>query len=136
MLLHQVESPDCEDDADRSSCSWLYAYRDGEKVDASLGSRYALALYFATGELMGNTFGDISPVTDEELVFFLFSHLVAGFVNAYLIGGVVGAISSLNAKNQAFYGEGGGGVSKLDPSLKGALLSKFDCEKDMIVLST
>jgi hypothetical protein len=34
----------------------------------------------------------------------IFSHLCAGFINAYLVGGVVSAISSLNARNQ-----GGGG---------------------------
>ena len=65
--------------------------------------KYVFAMYFAFALLMGTSFGDVVPVRDEERAFMIFSHLCAGFINAYLVGGVVSAISSLNARNQGFY---------------------------------
>ena len=65
--------------------------------------KYVFAMYFAFALLMGTSFGDVVPVRDEERTFMIFSHLCAGFINAYLVGGVVSAISSLSARNQGFY---------------------------------
>ena len=52
---------------------------------------------------MGTPYGDIIPVRGEERLFFIICHLGAGFVNAYLVGGMVSAITALNARNQRFY---------------------------------
>ena len=60
-------------------------------------------MYFATGELMGTPFGDLIPIRPEERIYFTVCHLTAGFVNAYLVGGMVAAITALNARNQSFY---------------------------------
>ena len=43
------------------------------------------------------------PVRPEERLYFTICHLTAGFVNAYLVGGMVAAITALNARNQSFY---------------------------------
>ena len=104
FLLHSTLEPECAADVTRQEdCTFLFAYQDGGMVRASVREKYELALYFATGELMGTPFGDIVPVRSEERVFFILCHLVAGFVNAYLVGGMVSAISALNARNQSFY---------------------------------
>jgi hypothetical protein len=104
MLMHSTLELDCETDlAHTDDCTFLYHYQDGSLVDASVRAKYELALYFATGELMGTPFGDIVPVRSEERVFFIICHLIAGFVNAYLVGGMVSAISAVNARNQGFY---------------------------------
>ena len=52
---------------------------------------------------MGTPFGDIVPVRSEERLFFTFCHLVSGFINAYLVGGMVSAIAALNIRNQSFH---------------------------------
>lgn len=104
MLTHQLLSPDCEaEDIATDRCTFLYYYMDGRMVDVSVLNRYALSIYFATGELMGTPYGDIIPVRGEERLYFITCHLVAGFINAYLVGGMVAAISAMNARNQAFY---------------------------------
>ena len=104
MLTHQLLAPDCEaEDIAEDRCTFLYFYLDGKLVPASVWNKYALALYFATGELMGTPYGDIIPVRGEERLFFIICHLGAGFVNAYLVGGMVSAITALNARNQRFY---------------------------------
>lgn len=104
MLTHQLLSPDCEaEDIATDRCTFLYYYLDGRMVNVSVLNKYALSIYFATGELMGTPYGDIIPVRGEERLYFIVCHLVAGFVNAYLVGGMVAAISALNARNQAFY---------------------------------
>jgi hypothetical protein len=104
FLLHSTLEPDCGDDmARQEDCTFLFAYQDGSIVHGSVRAKYEVALYFATGELMGTPFGDIVPVRSEERVFFIFCHLVAGFVNAYLVGGMVSAISALNARHQSFH---------------------------------
>ena len=90
MLTHQLLAPDCEaEDIAEDRCTFLYFYLDGKLVPASVWNKYALALYFATGELMGTPYGDIIPVRGEERLFFIICHLGAGFVNAYLVGGMV-----------------------------------------------
>jgi CRP-like cAMP-binding protein len=109
FLLHSMLEPDCEmdvihqDSPHSGDCTFLYHYQDGALVHAGARQKYELAMYFATGELMGTPFGDLVPVRSEERVFFIFCHLVAGFVNAYLLGGVVSAIAALNVRNQSFH---------------------------------
>ena len=103
MLMHQVLAPDCDDeDIATDRCTFLYAYMDARMVDVGVWNKYALAMYFATGELMGTPYGDLTPVRSEEHVFFILCHLVAGFVNAYLVGGMVAALSALRQKDEQF----------------------------------
>lgn len=90
FLLHSTLESDCEaDPARQGDCTFLYAYQDGLLVHASPRRKYELAIYFASGELMGTPFGDVVPVRSEERIFFTFCHLVSGFINAYLVGGMV-----------------------------------------------
>ena len=105
FLTHQLLAPDCDESAIATDrCTFLYAYMDdGRMVDVSVWNQYALAMYFAAGELMGTPFGDLTPVRGEERVFFILCHLVAGFVNAYLVGGMVAAMSAMNAKDERFH---------------------------------
>ena len=72
-------------------------------VDVSMWNKYALAMYFSTGELMGTPFDDVTPVRSEERVFFILCHLTAGFVNAYLVGGMVAAMAAMNQKDERFH---------------------------------
>ena len=105
MLMHQLLAPECDDEAIATDrCTFLYAYMDDARmVDASMWNKYALAVYFATGELMGTPYGDLTPVRGEERVFFILCHLVAGVVNAYLVGGMVAAMSALRQKDEQFH---------------------------------
>ena len=105
FLTHQLLAPDCDEtDIATDRCTFLHAYMgDGRMVDVSVWNQYALAMYFAAGELMGTPFGDLTPVRGEERVFFILCHLVAGFVNAYLVGGMVAAMSAMNAKDERFH---------------------------------
>lgn len=90
FLLHSTLEPDCDADPTRQGdCTFLYAYQDGSLVHAGARLKYELAIYFASGELMGTPFGDVVPVRSEERVFFTFCHLMSGFINAYLVGGMV-----------------------------------------------
>ena len=75
----------------------------GDMVDVSMWNKAAAAMYFSTGELMGTPFGDVTPVRGEERVFFILCHLTAGFVNAYLVGGMVAAMAAMNQKDERFH---------------------------------
>ena len=105
MLTHQLLAPDCDDeDIATDNCTFLYAYMgDARMVDVSVWNKYALAVYFSTGELMGAPYGDVTPVRGEERVFFILCHLTGGFVNAYLVGGMVAAMASMNRKDERFH---------------------------------
>ena len=104
FLVHHILELDCRDDPNMiDRCTFLYYYMDGKLVDADPAGKYLLSVYFASGELMGTPFGDLIPVRPEERVYFTICHLTAGFVNAYLVGGMVAAITALNARNQSFY---------------------------------
>ena len=97
-----VLSPDCEaEDIATDRCTFLYYYLD-RMVNVSVRAFAAFPI-LRTGELMGTPYGDIIPVRGEERLYFIVCHLVAGFVNAYLVGGMVAAISALKARMQAFY---------------------------------
>ena len=76
---------------------------DARMVDVSMWNKYAPPMYFSTGELMGTPFGDVTPVRGEERVFFILCHLTAGFVNAYLVGGMVAAMAAMNQKDERFH---------------------------------
>lgn len=104
FLVHHILELDCYDDPSTyDRCTFLYYYMDGKLVSADPAGKYLLSVYFATGELMGTPFGDIIPVRPEERLYFTMCHLTAGFINAYLVGGMVSAITALNARNQEFY---------------------------------
>ena len=104
FLVHHILELDCRDDPNMiDRCTFLYYYMDGKLVDADPAGKYLLSVYFASGELMGTPFGDLIPVRPEERIYFTICHLTAGFVNAYLVGGMVAAITALNARNQSFY---------------------------------
>jgi len=105
MLTHQLLAPDCDDeDIATDNCTFLYAYMgDARMVDVSMWNKYALAMYFSTGELMGTPYGDVTPVRSEERVFFILCHLTAGFINAYLVGGMVAAMAAMNQKDERFH---------------------------------
>ena len=104
FLVHHILELDCRDDPNKiDTCTFLYYYMDGKLVNADPAGKYLLSVYFATGELMGTPFGDLIPVRPEERLYFTICHLTAGFVNAYLVGGMVAAITALNARNQGFY---------------------------------
>ena len=105
FLTHQLLEPDCTDtEIATDRCTFLYTYMDdGRYVDDDMWQKYSLGMYFSFGELMGTPYGDIFPVRWEERIFFISAKLISGFVNAYLVGGMVSAISSLNAKNESFY---------------------------------
>ena len=104
FLVHHILELDCRDDPNKiDRCTFLYYYMDGKLVDADPAGKYLLSVYFASGELMGTPFGDLIPVRPEERLYFTICHLTAGFVNAYLVGGMVAAITALNARNQSFY---------------------------------
>ena len=104
FLVHHILELDCRDDPNKiDTCTFLYYYMDGKLVNADPAGKYLLSVCFATGELMGTPFGDLIPIRPEERIYFTVCHLTAGFVNAYLVGGMVAAITALNARNQGFY---------------------------------
>lgn len=65
MVMHEMLAPDCENDADTSTCTFLYAYQDGSMVNTTPLKKYIFAMYFAFALLMGTSFGDVVPVRDE-----------------------------------------------------------------------
>ena len=84
-------------------CTWYDGQRFVDPNDRRLASRYVTCLYWSVSELMSVPYGDILPTSLFERQFFTLMHFLAGMMNAYLIGGIVGIMAALGAKNARFF---------------------------------
>jgi len=100
--MKDLQDPDDKCDPEDATCSWLHRYYGGEYLPSNTAQLYLITMYWALGEITGN--GDLpSPSNDTERIVMACINLLGVFINAMIIGGVVGILDSLNQRKQQFY---------------------------------
>ena len=65
--------------------------------------QYLAALYWAVMTTTTIGYGDITPVTDGERVFGIFTMMIGGTVYAYVVGGICGIFASMDEETAAYH---------------------------------
>ena len=73
-------------------------------VDESSPARrkYLVAMYWSISTVTTLSYGDIFPHTDLEKVFIMIAMVVGAATYAYIIGGICGILTQINARESAF----------------------------------
>ena len=112
MMMHdmQWEEKGCDlvSDSESMYCTWLARYGHlgynaaSNLPDAPTGTKYAVCIYWAMGEITG--VGDLpGPTNTAERLYLLFVQIFCVFLNAMIIGGVVAIIEAFNARKKEFH---------------------------------
>ena len=93
----------CSGDPLDSTFRYTYSWeREAGIIDASIGTRYLNAIYWAVATMTTVGYGDIHAKSDTEMVFSLFAMAIGGIFYGYLIANISNLVNTQNQNDRRY----------------------------------